>query len=109
MASFEVLPNPDVSAETLKACALIGLHLLAADYEVGSSGSQSPDVGDMWKYVCPKRSDLEQNVVYEHNNESRVIEVIGQDWSSEVVAPFLEDWELRRAALSCHMTMDFLC
>ena len=36
VASNEVLPNPHVSAETLEACALIGLHLLAADYEVGS-------------------------------------------------------------------------
>ena len=47
-------PNPCVSAETLKACALIGLHLLAADHEVGSSGSQSIDLGDMWEYGCPK-------------------------------------------------------
>ena len=39
----EVLPDPCATAETLKACALIGLHLLAADYEVGSSGSQSLD------------------------------------------------------------------
>ena len=31
-----------VSAETLKACALIGLHLLAAGGDAGSSGSQSP-------------------------------------------------------------------
>ena len=46
VASSEVLPNPCVSAETLLACALTGLHLLAADYEVGSSGSQSPDFGD---------------------------------------------------------------
>ena len=35
VAPNEVLPNPRASAETLKACALIGLHLLAADYEVG--------------------------------------------------------------------------
>ena len=48
-AHCEVLPNPCVSAETLKACALIGLYLLAADYEMGSRGRQSPDLGDMWK------------------------------------------------------------
>ena len=36
-------------------------------------------------------------------------EVIGQDWSSEVVALFLEDWELGRVALSCHMTVNLLC
>ena len=47
--------------------------------------------------------------MYEHNDEFRAIEVIGQDWSSEVVALFLEDWELGRVALSCHMAMDLLC
>ena len=37
-------------------------------------------------------------LVYEHKNECRAIEVIGQDWSSEVVALVLEDWELGRVA-----------
>ena len=59
VASNEVLPNPCASTETLKACALIGLHLLAADYEVGSSGSQSLDLGELWTYGCP---NLEQPV-----------------------------------------------
>ena len=61
VASYEVLPNPYVSVETLKACALIGLHLLAADYEVGSSGSLSPDGRHVEIWVS-KRSDLEQPV-----------------------------------------------
>ena len=46
---------------------------------------------------------------YEHNNECRAIGVIGQDWSSEVVALFVGDLELGRVALSCQMTMDLLC
>ena len=46
VASNEVLPNLSLSTETLKACALVGLHLLAVDYEVGSSGSQSLDQGE---------------------------------------------------------------
>ena len=54
VGSNEVLPNPSVSAERLKACVLIGLLLLAAEYEVGSSGRQSPDLGDMWRKGCPK-------------------------------------------------------
>ena len=49
VASNEVLPGPCLSAETLKACALVGLHLLAAEGEDGSGGSQSPDLGDMWR------------------------------------------------------------
>ena len=43
-----------VSAEMLKACALIGLHLMAAEGESGSSGSQSPVLGDMWSKVAQK-------------------------------------------------------
>ena len=45
VASNEVLPTC-VSSETLEACALIGLHLMAADHEVGSSGRQSLDLGE---------------------------------------------------------------
>ena len=56
VTSSEVLPNPYVSAETLRSCALIGLRLLTTDYEVESSGSQFPDLGNMWKYGCPKSS-----------------------------------------------------
>ena len=117
--SNEVPSNPFVSAETLKACALIGLHPLAAEGEAGSSGSQSPALGDMWRQGCPKSPEWISSCsasetslgceVYEHKNDCQAIEVIGQDWLSEVVAIFLEDWELWRVALSCHITMDFLC
>ena len=57
------------------------------------------------RQVSPLCDDEE----YGHNNECWAIEVVGQDWSSEVVAHFLEDWELGRVALSCHMAMDLLC
>ena len=58
----------------------------------------------------PKRCETSlRSEVYEHNNECRAVEVIGQTWSSEVVALILDDWELGRVALSCHMTMDLLC
>ena len=73
----------------------------------------------MWRHGCPKSlewvsscSACETSLgceLYEHNNQCRAIEVVGQDWSSEVVALFLEDWELGRVALSCHMTVDLLC
>ena len=42
--------KPVVLAETLQACALIGLHASAAEGEAGPSGSQSPDFGDMWRH-----------------------------------------------------------
>ena len=41
MALTKAVPfKPCVSAETLKACAQIGLHLLAAEGEAGSSGKK---------------------------------------------------------------------
>ena len=43
-------PTPLVSARTLKACALIDLHLVTAGGDAGSSGSQSPDLGYMLSY-----------------------------------------------------------
>ena len=92
--------------ETLKVCALVGLHFLAAEGEAGSIGSQSPELGDMWRQGCPKSPEWISSCsasetflgceMYEHNIECRASEVIGQDWSSEVVALFLEDWELGR-------------
>ena len=121
VASNEVLQIPFVSAETLKACALIGLHLLAAG-EDGSSCSQSPDLGDMWRYGCPKSPDWDGNVELwtesegtsssgqcEHNVESLALNVMRQDQSGENISLFLEDWELARVALSCHIALDLLC
>ena len=39
----------------------------------------------------------------EHNVENLALEVVGQGGSGELVYLFLEDWELARAALSCHL------
>ena len=44
-----------VYAETLKACALIGLHLLATEDEAGSSGSLSPDFGRHVETRSPRK------------------------------------------------------
>ena len=51
-------------------------------------------------------SSLEDN---EHNADYFALEVLGQDWSGEVVSLFLEDWELRQMASSCHMTLYLPC
>ena len=101
--------KPVVSAEALRACALIGLHLLAAEGNAGSSGSQSLGSGDMWGFGCPKSPDwdsdgesrsesegLSSSDFREHNVESLAVNVIGQNWS----------W---RVALSCHVALDMLC
>ena len=71
----------------------------------------------MWRHGCPvspeRFSSCSTSVAccggeYEHSNERRAIQVVGQDWSSEVAVLFLEDWELGRVALSCHMAVDLL-
>ena len=41
------------SAETVKACALIGLHMMAEENALRSDRDSSPDLRDMWKYGCP--------------------------------------------------------
>ena len=64
--------------------------------------SKSP----IWSSPCSASVTSGDDEEYGHNNECQAIEVIGQDWSSEVVALFLEEWELGRVAWSCHMAMD---
>ena len=111
-----LLPYQEGGGLDRVAVALIGLHLLAAEGEARSRGSQSPrvtrHVEARLSYVPGMDQVLGKRVVVRsrsNNNECWAIEVIGQDWSSEVVALFLEDWELGRVALSCHMAMDLLC
>ena len=55
--------KPFVSADTLKVCALIGLHLLAAQKKGGSSGSQFPDLGQTrGDTVAQKSPDWDSDV-----------------------------------------------
>ena len=73
----------------------------------------------MWRNGCPKSRERissgptsEAHCAFEfceHNVENMSTDVIGQDKSSNVGALFLEDRELRRVALSCHMTINLLC
>ena len=114
--------KPFVPAETLKACALIGVYLMGAEGASGSSGSPSPDLGDMWRHGCRKSPDwdseggswseregLSSSYFREHDVESPALHVIGLHWSGEKVSFFLEDWELARVALSCHIALDMFC
>ena len=76
----------------------------------------------MCRYGCPTSSDwdsdgeswsesegLSSSDFREHNADSLALNVIGQNWSGEKVSPFLDDWELARVALSCHIFLDMLC
>ena len=37
---------------------------------------------------------------YEHNVGNLAIEIVGQNWSGEVISLFLQDWEVGRVALA---------
>ena len=62
-------------------------------------GGSSPDLGDMWRYGYPKSPVCSSNGVdwagiedassfeyHEHNVGSLTTEVVGQNWSSEVIS-----------------------
>ena len=104
----------------MKACALTGLHVMAEENALRSDGDSSLDLGDMWRYACSKSPLWSSNGVEwagseaslescEHNVGNLAIEVVGQNWSGEAISLFLEDREVGRAALSCHLSMDLLC
>ena len=76
----------------------------------------------MWRYGCPKSPDwdsdgkslsgsegLSSSDFREHSVGSLALHVIGLNWSTEKVSLLLEDWELARVALSCHVALDLLC
>ena len=60
----------------------------------------------IWSSLCSASVTSGDDEEYGHNNECRATEVIVQDWSSEVVALFLEDSKLSRLALSCQELRD---
>ena len=47
--------GPCVSAETVKACALIGLYMMAEAHALRSHSDCSRDLGEMWRYRLPKK------------------------------------------------------
>ena len=101
----------------MKAC---GLHMVAEENALRWNSDSSPELGEMWRYGCTKSplwssnewagsegaSSLES---YEHKVGHLAIEVVGHNWSSEVISLFLEDWEVGRVAFGCHLSMDLLC
>ena len=73
----------------------------------------------MWKYGCTKSpvwcddgleeergEDTSSVENYEHNVDNLAIEVVEQKWTSEVISLFMEDSDVGRVALSCHLSMD---
>ena len=78
-------------AETLRASVLIGLHQMAGEGASGSSGSQSPDLGDTCRYGFQKGSigtaTASRGPIFARTMEMH------------------EAWELQRAVSSCSFSL----
>ena len=66
--------------------------------EEGRAGGGLPDLEDEWKMGCPKSPMWE--------SEDDALRVIGLYGPGDKISLFLQDWELAKVALSCHMALD---
>ena len=109
--------SPFFSADVLMKCALIAL-----EGKGGEDGCHAPGLGDEWKMGCPKSPMWEsegevwsedESVSSSGSRESTVcndaLHVIGLYGPGGKISPFLQDWELAKVALSCHLALDRLC
>ena len=114
--------TPFFSADVLKKCALIALHVTAKEGRGGESGCHVLGMGDSWKFGCPKSPMWESEGEAwsedtsvsscdprEDNECNDALHVIGLYGPGDKVSFFLKDWELARVAVSCHMALDMLC
>ena len=66
-----------------------------AEDALRSNSDSSLDFGDMWRYGCPKSpvwagsGGTPSLKSYEHNVGNLAVEVVTQNWSSEVISFFL--------------------
>ena len=111
---------PFFSADVLKKCALIALHLIAEEGRDGD-GCHAFALGDEWKMGCPKSPMWEsedeawsedESVSSYGSREGKVgndaLHVIGLYVPGGKISLFFEDWELAKVALSCHTALDML-
>ena len=113
--------TPFLSAEVLKKCALIALHLIAEEGRYGEA-CHVPCLGDEWETSCPKSPMWEsgdeawsedESVSYGGSREGNVgnyaLHVIGLCGPGDKISLFLKDWELAKVVLRCHMALDMQC
>ena len=81
--------GPSIPVEAVKACAFIGLHMMIEE----NSGQSEND-----SHVSSSSSD-------ENNVGNDALFVIGLHGSGDTIALFLQDRELAKVALSCHIAL----
>ena len=84
--------GPSIPVETVKACALIGLHMTEEE--------------NAWR--SDSGSSLSSSSSCEDNVGNDALFVIGLQGSGEIIDLFLQDWEVVKVALSCHVALDML-
>ena len=102
-------------ADVLKKCALVAMHVIAEEGR-GGDGCHVPGLGDEWKMGCPKSplwksageawsddESVSSSGFREGNVCNDALHVIGLYGSGDKISLFLQDWELAKVALSCHM------
>ena len=114
--------TPLFSGCVLKKCALLALHLIAVEGR-SAGGRRAPSLGDEWKMGCPKgpmwesegEAWSEDKIVSssgfrEGNVCNDALHVIELYRLGDKISFFLlQDWELAKVALSCHMALDMRC
>ena len=85
--------GPSIPVETVKACALVSLHMMAEENSGWSENGSS---------VSSSSSD-------ENNVGNDALFVIGLQGSGDTTVLFLQDWEVAKVALSCQKALDTLC
>ena len=90
--------EPCISAETVKTCSLIGM--MTEENARRSDSDSSPCWLSSNGVEWAGSEDVSSLEYYEHNVGNLALVVFRQNWSSEVISVFLEDWEVGRVVLS---------
>ena len=88
-----VRSGPSFLVQAEKACALVGLHMMAEE------NSWQSDSG----------SSVSSSSSSENNVGNEVLFVIGLHGSGDKISLFLQDWEVEKVALGCHTALDTPC
>ena len=125
--TFSPFFNADIrtslsSADVLKKCALIAVHIIAEEGEGGEDGCHAPDLVSEWNLGCPKSpmwesegeawsedGSMSSSGFRGGNLSNEALHDIGLYGPGDKISLFLKDWELAKVALSCHMALDMLC
>ena len=114
---------PFFSADVLKECALIALHLIAEEGRDGENGCHAPGLVRRLESGAAQRVQCER-VKANLGRKTKVCLLVALEKAMRAtmrctssgckglggrICLFLKDWELGKVALSCHMALDKLC